>query len=187
MKSEMSDRSTTEQHVPRKTLGKTTPREQAVAVTKQGTGRIPWEKDENRECREQRIELGIDFVGRGTRHDALRLQCEALVHKLTSEVISRMWCMAKNGSGGPVHVRVGRVRRGRTRVYQRECADDHRCETSWGAVAEQMRKHASTLSSQRGQHNRDEGTDRIVGSPSCSSNGGAVERGPGMRTTRTRD
>ena len=72
----------------------------------------------------------------------------------------------KNGSGRSVHVRVGRVRRGRTRVCQRKCADDDQCETSWCAVAQQMRKHASTRSGQRGQHNRDEGTDRIVGSPS---------------------
>ena len=31
-------------------------------------------------------------------------------------------------------------------------ADDHQCETNWGAVAEQMREHASTHPGQRGQH-----------------------------------
>ena len=48
----------------------------------------------------------------------------------------------KNGSGGSVHVRVGRVRRGRTRVCQRERADDHLCEMSCAAVSEQMPEHA---------------------------------------------
>ena len=50
----------------------------------------------------------------------------------------------ENGSGRPVHVRAGRVRRGRTRVCQRKRANDHQCETSWAAVAEQMPEHATT-------------------------------------------
>ena len=51
-------------------------------------------------------------------------------------------------------------------------------ETSWNAVAEQMPEHASTRPGQRGYYIREGGTNRIMGSPSCSSNGGTVERGP---------
>ena len=68
----------------------------------------------------------------------------------------------KNGICGPVYVRFGRVRRGRTRVCPRKCADDRQCQTSEGAVAEQLRKHALTRSGQRRQHNRRERTGSWV-------------------------
>ena len=70
--------STTEQHVPRRNLGKTTPREQAVAVTTQEA------LDGSREntmrianVENSALNWGVDFVGRCTRNDALRLQCSA--------------------------------------------------------------------------------------------------------------
>ena len=39
-----------------------------------GTGRIPRENNESGERREQYMELGVHFISRSTRHDALRLQ-----------------------------------------------------------------------------------------------------------------
>ena len=54
---------TTERHVPRRISEKTAPQEHAVAVTTQ-------------EALDGYAELGVDFVGRSTRHDALRLQRE---------------------------------------------------------------------------------------------------------------
>ena len=41
----------------------------------------------------------------------------------------------ENSGGGPVHVRTGRVRQGRTRFRQRERANDHQRETSWSTSA----------------------------------------------------
>ena len=48
-------------------------------------------------------------------------------------------------------------------VCQRKRADDHQCETSWGAVAEQMPEHASTRPGQRGQYIREEENEQDHG------------------------
>ena len=57
----------TSQHVSRRMSGKTTPQGRAVAVTTQEASDGSREKThENREHREQLIELGIDFVGGST-------------------------------------------------------------------------------------------------------------------------
>ena len=48
-------------------------------------------------------------------------------------------------------------------------------------VRVRLQRHASTRSGQRGEHNRDERTDRVVGWPSCSSIVGTLER----RTSRS--
>ena len=53
------------------------PRTPSCCHHTKGTGSVPEDNTEDHECREQRTGLGVDFVGRSARHDALRLQCEA--------------------------------------------------------------------------------------------------------------
>ena len=129
------------------------------------------DKNHNRRCRrtdkdhtEFLFELYEAQVARG----------RYFVHELTSEVKSRMKCVVnimamrgdKNGSGGSVHVRVGRVRQRRTRVCQRKRADDHERVASRSAAAKQMHEHASTRSDQHEQRNREGRTNRNMGAPS---------------------
>ena len=47
------------------------PRTRRCCHHARGIGWVPGENNEDRACREQRTELGVDFVGRSTRHDAL--------------------------------------------------------------------------------------------------------------------
>ena len=68
----------------------------------------------------------------------------------------------KNGSGGPVHVRLAAYDEGGPGFVNISVRTITNARRGGGAVAVQMQKHASTRSGQRGQHNRGEenGQDR---------------------------
>ena len=69
--------SVTAQHVPRIiSQKKKDVAEPSCGYHTRGTERIPREMNEGRERREEKIELGVHFISRSTRHDALRLQHE---------------------------------------------------------------------------------------------------------------
>ena len=133
------------------------------------------DRDQNRMSAERRTRNHIKFLCE--LYEAQVARGRYFVHELTSEVNSRMKCVAKvmamarnkNGSGGSVHVRVGRVRQWRTSVCQRRRVDDHQCETSWSAVAEQMPEHASSRSRSTADNPTFEKRERhgIMSSPSC--------------------
>ena len=82
---------------------------------------------EGRERRQQCIELGVKFIGRSTRNDALRLQREDKCHveflcELTSEVNSMMKCVTK------------------ARICQCKRTNDHERATSWSAHAKKVHR-----------------------------------------------
>ena len=234
--------STTEQHVPRRILGKTTPREQAVAVTTQEaldgsreeTMRIANVEDsalswvsissagafdmthcdfsvksawDDTSLEAAMSSLGLTRIRIGS--ELYEARGRYFVHELTSEVNSRVRCMAKVMATPGIRTAVADLRMfrlaacdeggsGFVNVSVRTITNARRVGLRLQNKCRSMRRHAKVG-----------GTNRIMGSPSCSSNGGTVERGPAgarmsvnlrgrwkmlrgyaglsMKTTRTRD
>ena len=96
------------------------------------------DRDQNRRCI-KKDKGHIEFLCE--LYEAQVARGRYFVHELTSEVNSRVRCLAKviagnkNGSGGSVYVRVGRAQRRRTGICQRKRVNDHQRETSWSAIA----------------------------------------------------
>ena len=117
------------------------------------------DRDQNRRCRKKDKDHK-EFLCEP--YEAQVARGRYFVHELTSEVNSRMRCVAKVMA---MPRTITNARRVGVRL-QSTCAS------------------APTRSGQRRQHNREGGTKRIMGSPSCSSNGGKIERGSWRRVNR---
>ena len=135
------------------------------------------DRDRNRECRKKDRDH-IEFLCE--LYEAQVARGRYFVHELTSEVNSRMKCVAKIIAMPGTRTAVADLcmfglaacdERGPGFVNGKR-ADDDQSETSRSAAAEQMREHASSHSSRLRQPDRERGRNGIMGSPSRSSNGG---------------
>ena len=148
------------------------------------------DRDQNRRCRKKDKDHK-EFLCEP--YEAQVARGRYFVHELTSEVNSRKRCVAKVMAMPGIRTAVADLCMfglaacdergpGFVNVSVRTITNARRV----GVRLQSTCASAPTRSGQRRQHNREGGTNRIMDSPSCSSNGGKIERGLWRSVNRKR-